>query len=754
MLYRMTLACLLCIVSLPMFAQGIGTWKSFTSLQTATSVAVERNQIVWVGTEGGLYRFNRATRQARTFTNTEGLVETRVTALKLDRLRNQLWIGYESGAVSVLDTENETFTNYLDLARVTQFPSRTIRDFSIQSDSVFVASDFGISLLVPSRREFRESYTRLGALPSGTRVNAVLLSGTRLVAATVQGVATASLTSRNLVAPTEWTAITAQGRATSLAEFQREVVVGTERGVFSLIGTTLQPRQDIGAAVISLSANSATLAVLTSDALILQGSTGEARRISGALSQASSVAIDDQSGAFISDRRQSLIEFNGTALTSFAPNSPLSNRFEVVAIDAQSRVWGSSSATSNGAAGFYRLSNGQWRNFTNINSPNTAPANQFSAVVTRNGKTFVSTWGSGLLEFDETDAVRVYNRSNSDFVGIRTAENFVVLPSMATSETGSIWIANLLTALNPIYEFLPNGQIRKYGTTGFGDGREFPRGVSASKIALDASGRKWIAMTGENDGSGRGVVVFDDNLTPENIQDDRWILLDERSGFGALPNNRVNDIQVDADGALWLATDRGAAYFFDGGSVLQQRIPNATNVFDLRNEFLTSLAIDVLNRKWFGSQNGVWVMNADGTRLLERYTVDNSPLLSNNVRSVAYDRRTGVMYFGTDRGLSSLTTNAVEPRETFGTLKIFPNPYRAPSTTRLTIEGLTRNAFVRIVTVSGALVRELPATGGSIAEWDGKDKNGNDVASGIYIAVAISEDGRESALGKIAVIRR
>jgi flagellar hook assembly protein FlgD len=56
--------------------------------------------------------------------------------------------------------------------------------------------------------------------------------------------------------------------------------------------------------------------------------------------------------------------------------------------------------------------------------------------------------------------------------------------------------------------------------------------------------------------------------------------------------------------------------------------------------------------------------------------------------------------------------------------------------------------------LSGTLVRELPSSGGRLVEWDGKDKNGNHVSSGIYFAVAISEDGRQSAIAKIAVIRR
>ncbi|MFN3395059.1 MAG: two-component regulator propeller domain-containing protein, partial [Candidatus Thermochlorobacter sp.] len=348
------------------------------------------------------------------------------------------------------------------------------------------------------------------------------------------------------------------------------------------------------------------------------------------------------------------------------------------------------------------------------------------------------TWGGGLLEFTARDSLRVLNRSNSPFIGIRQSENFVVLPSLAKDQNEVVWIANFLTAQNPIYAYLPNGNILRFGSSGLGFGREFPPNLTALRIAIDPNGYKWIAVQSEDGVTGRGLVVFDDNGTLTDPRDDRYVLLDERQGFGRLPNPKVNDIQFDNDGSVWLATDRGAAYFFDAQAVFNPRVPNAMPVFDLRNEFLSSLAIDALNRKWFGSQNGVWVVSASGDSVVRRFTTENSPLLSNNVRAIAYDRKTGKMYFGTDRGLSVLTTDAVEPQASFTTLKVYPNPFRVPATARLIINGLTRNASVRIVTLSGALVRELPPSGGSLVEWDGKDKNGNHVASGIYLAVAIS----------------
>ncbi|MFN3428288.1 MAG: two-component regulator propeller domain-containing protein [Candidatus Thermochlorobacter sp.] len=742
------------LVSPSLLAQSVGSWQNYTSFRSASSLAVERARAVWVGTDGGLYCFNRKTGMLRTFTNIEGLFETRITALAYDSVSNRLWIGYESGALSALALETEQVSTLFELFRVTQFANRAIRKFFVHGDSLYVANDFGLSLFIASRREFRASYIRFGAFASGTAVRDVVIAQNHIIVATALGVARARLSSTNLSAPTEWESFAVRGGANALALHAGKIFVATPEGLFRLEAAGLERESSFAQKnIIALANNRTVLLALTADELITRRNDGSLVRRAGNFADARAVAVDDAGEIFVADRRQSLLRV-GTTLTAIVPNSPLSNNFEYVQLDAQGRLWGSSSQRNSGAQGFYRLENGTWRNFENVPSPGTSPVSQFSALVSRGQTTLLGTWGGGLLEFTARDSLRVLNRSNSPFIGIRQSENFVVLPSLAKDQNEVVWIANFLTAQNPIYAYLPNGNILRFGSSGLGFGREFPPNLTALRIAIDPNGYKWIAVQSEDGVTGRGLVVFDDNGTLTDPRDDRYVLLDERQGFGRLPNPKVNDIQFDNDGSVWLATDRGAAYFFDAQAVFNPRVPNAMPVFDLRNEFLSSLAIDALNRKWFGSQNGVWVVSASGDSVVRRFTTENSPLLSNNVRAIAYDRKTGKMYFGTDRGLSVLTTDAVEPQASFTTLKVYPNPFRVPATARLIINGLTRNASVRIVTLSGALVRELPPSGGSLVEWDGKDKNGNHVASGIYLAVAISEDGRQSAVAKIAVIRR
>jgi hypothetical protein len=151
----------------------------------------------------------------------------------------------------------------------------------------------------------------------------------------------------------------------------------------------------------------------------------------------------------------------------------------------------------------------------------------------------------------------------------------------------------------------------------------------------------------------------------------------------------------------------------------------------------------------------VFLLSPDGTQTLASYTVDNTAgkLIDNDVKSIAIDGRSGTVYFGTTHGLSSLTTAGASPQSSFDQLTVYPNPFRIPGTTQLTVSGLVQNSSLKIVTIDGTVIRDLKTPGGLIGFWDGKDNNGNDVSSGVYLIVAYSEDGSAVANGKVAVIR-
>ena len=58
---------------------------------------------------------------------------------------------------------------------------------------------------------------------------------------------------------------------------------------------------------------------------------------------------------------------------------------------------------------------------------------------------------------------------------------------------------------------------------------------------------------------------------------------------------------------------------------------------------------------------------------------------------------------------------------------------------------------MKIVTTNGILVAEGTSNGGTFV-WNGKDKNGKRVASGIYMVLSADENGDNGTVCKVAVV--
>ena len=176
----------------------------------------------------------------------------------------------------------------------------------------------------------------------------------------------------------------------------------------------------------------------------------------------------------------------------------------------------------------------------------------------------------------------------------------------------------------------------------------------------------------------------------------------------------------------------------------------------MRDQVIQKIVVDALNNKWIATKQGVFVLSPDGTSILERYTVENTDgkLLDNDVASIALDNHSGTIFFGTEKGLSSLGTPAATPDRSYSELKFSPDPLHLPSATGLIIDGLVQGSTLKVLSVDGNLVREIRTPGGRVGFWDGRNERGEFVATGIYLIVAYSEDGSKVASGKFAVIKK
>jgi hypothetical protein len=126
-------------------------------------------------------------------------------------------------------------------------------------------------------------------------------------------------------------------------------------------------------------------------------------------------------------------------------------------------------------------------------------------------------------------------------------------------------------------------------------------------------------------------------------------------------------------------------------------------------------------------------------------------LLSDEITDIEINDESGEVFFMTPMGITSFRSTATISEADFNKVKIFPNPVTNHFNGLVGISGLATDATVKITDVSGKLVWQTIANGGT-ATWDVRDYNGRRAATGMYLVLSTSQDGSESIVGKIAVV--
>ena len=226
----------------------------------------------------------------------------------------------------------------------------------------------------------------------------------------------------------------------------------------------------------------------------------------------------------------------------------------------------------------------------------------------------------------------------------------------------------------------------------------------------------------------------------------------------------INSVCEDKEKNIWVGTNIGPFMIKseevgqDNVTFYQIKVPrnDGTNYADylLNDVHISHIAIDGGNRKWFATNGaGVFLISADNLTQIANFKEDNSYLLSNNIYSTAINTKKGEVYFLTEKGLCSYQGDATEPSEemTKDNVYAYPNPVTPDYTGLITITGLTYDADVKITASNGALIAQGRSNGGMFT-WDGNDRQGRRVASGIYFVITATSEGKSGTVCKIAII--
>ena len=138
---------------------------------------------------------------------------------------------------------------------------------------------------------------------------------------------------------------------------------------------------------------------------------------------------------------------------------------------------------------------------------------------------------------------------------------------------------------------------------------------------------------------------------------------------------------------------------------------------------------------------------------IHHFTSNNSKLLSNVIGSIAMNQKTGEVFIGTDNGLCSYMSGITGTIDTMNEDEVFayPNPVTPDYNGLITITGLTDNADVKILSTSGTIIAEGKSNG-RFFTWNGRDKNNERVASGVYMVATATSSGEKGVVCKIVIV--
>ena len=369
---------------------------------------------------------------------------------------------------------------------------------------------------------------------------------------------------------------------------------------------------------------------------------------------------------------------------------------------------------------------------------------------------------NGLYEYRNGKFVKYYANHNSPSERFNpTDKEYQIIAGVKFDQEGNVWIFNsqapstsMIKFSNGSFTKLNHPELMKLNDGGYKN----KSNAELRRIMIDSQGTMWFTNN-----NWTVPALYQYNMQTDAIKAYETFI--NQDGSEIIVKQGVRCVTEDLDKNIWIGTSEGPLMLDrkeinNGGSTFTQiKVPrnDGTNYADylLDHINITSMAIDGANRKWFGTlNNGVYLISADNMVQIQHFTTDNSPLLSNTVKSIAINPTSGEVFFGTDMGLCSFMSDATEPNEEMikDNVWAYPNPVEPGYTGPITITGLTLDADIKILAANGALIAQGRSNGGTYT-WDGCDRQGRRVASGVYMVATATNDGNKGTVCKIAIVR-
>ncbi|UYQ93062.1 hypothetical protein MKQ68_23560 [Chitinophaga horti] len=719
----------------------IGHWREHLPYRRVSALALSPDA-VYCAAGNALFSANTNTREITRYNKLNGLHDVGISAIGYHEGTSTLAIGYKNGNIDLLRREN--IINIPDLLRKQVNGDKSIYHIAFFQDNAYVCTGFGILVVDLKKQEIAATWLPAAA-GNYVKVWAMTQNEGWFYAATSEGIRRAPVTGANLANYESWqpfntglqpwpvTDIAAIG--STMVALQDSLLFSASPAGWQSWGPTNKFR-DISASGTQFIATGANnIQILTASGAIQTTLTPGGLPVQ---------ALTRNGETFIADSTKGLIihRDNYETVTPNAPNDLVLGDLLIV----NNTLWASAGAvTGNWAAtrnkgGLFHFEQEEWTNYTDV------PEDIIALAYTPQDNTlWAGSFGSGVLILPKGE---IFKAPQLD-AAIDNLNAYRV-GGAATDAAGNLWLSNYGANRNLALR-KKDGSWQNFTTP------YFLPSYALSQIVIDDFGQKWIVAP-----KGGGLIVYNHGSNIDLPADDKWAIYQTGTGRGNLPSADVRCIAKDKSGYIWVGTTRGVGVIqcpqqaitaagCDAYLPVLQEGNFAGYLF--RNEQVNTIAVDGADRKWVGTQNGVWLISSAGDKIIHHFNIENSPLLSNEVRKIAVHPQTGEVFFATTAGLLSFRGTATGGGDTHKAqdVLVFPNPVPPGHTGPVAIRGLVTNALVKITDISGRLVYQGRAQGGQ-AVWNGQDYTGHRPQSGVYLVFSSDDTGTEKLVTKIVFI--
>ena len=655
-----------------------------------------------------------------------GLNEIGIAAMAWDDLNQQLVIAYKNSNIDIIKGDN--IYNINDIVVSNLYANKKINDIKILNQWALLSTNFGIVVVDLVKHEIKDTW-----FPNNNRQAMVTyqtaLTKDSLYAITEEGLYSVVI-KNNWINLNGWNALTNYNNLglNKISSNGNTVLAYNKHLLYQLPSTTSVYSTNASIQHVNRTSTGTILLTLTytnNGAIIKLNADKSTSVLIDSTQLINPIAsLEDQNELWVADSSRGLLLNNSSNqwITLDGPSDYIRGKSFINETGLLAPFYGN-------AFGFAAYTSSGWKNYTKNNSINLP--NCIAGTIDPKDQSWWLTTSTGLLHF-QPNTIAIENSLPSNAIGDYKDIQF--------SSDGKLWVLQDQQGLlqkkdNGWNSYLvPNSFIKK----------------GLSQMLVSKQGQVWMIAP-----QNQGLYLYQ---TTQVYNTEFWKQLTTAKSNGNLPSSHVTSLVEDLEGAIWVGTDNGIGIFNCGDiskEICDAYLPPIKNTNGFvgllfQKETVNCMAVDGANRKWIGTNNGTWLLSADGREIIEHFTKSNSPLPSDTLLQILIDPNQGEVFFNTNTEMVSYKGTATAGAKTQNQIDIYPNPVGPEYHGPIAFKGLVENAMVKITDLNGRLVFETRALGGQ-AIWNGRNYEGQKVASGIYLVLVRDDAGNEKGVGKLVI---